>query len=176
MSPNGPQAGFRPTGPDESRRVPPHGPVSPDGSRAWPQPSQTSRLIVYGGVALAVAGLTAGTVLLGRKLAGSDAPAPADPAPPRAAAMPEPVQPPPRRRRRRNPALRLADLTRAVQDASAFIGMAIAGFRAVAENAQGLGEQFRTVADAWREGAEPGTGSREDRRATPADDDRLHRL
>lgn len=168
MTEDHPPHGFRPSGPDESRRIPPHGPVSPDGRHAWPQPSRASRLIVYGGVALAAAGLTAGAVLLGRKLAGSDAPAPVAP-------VAEPVATP---KRRRSPALRLADLTHAVSDATSFIGMALAGFRAVAANAQGLGEQFRGVADAWREGtqqkedAAPGR----DNFREPDGDERLHRL
>lgn len=174
----------RPGGPDESRRVPPHGPVSPDGRQAWPQPSQTARVVVYGGVVLAAAGLTAATVLLGRKLMGSDEPAPPPPAPARMAtpaqyaAQPAP-QPASPRRRRRNPVLRLAELTRAVQDATSFIGMALTGFRSVAEQAQGLGDQFRSVAEAWHAGpqdSKPAPGH-PDLRAEPAPgDDRLHRL
>lgn len=182
-------AAARPAGPDESRPVPPHGPVSPDGRHAWPQPSQTSRVIVYGGVVLAAAGLTAATVLLGRKLMGSDEPAPPPAAAARMAARPQaPAQPaaqPARpRRRRRNPVLRLAELTHAVQDATSFIGMALAGFRSVAEHAQGLGDQFRSVAEAWRAGSQDGqerkeaaATSRPGFRAEPRPgDDRLHRL
>lgn len=55
------------TGPSESRMIPPHGDVSPDGRHVWPRPSLTARVLVYGGVALAAAGATAGAVILARK-------------------------------------------------------------------------------------------------------------
>ncbi|SEH70560.1 hypothetical protein [Paracoccus alkenifer] len=61
----------------ESRRIPPHGDVSPEGDRIWPQPSNTARLLVYGGTALGVAAATAAGVLAVRKIAdlvsGNDA-------------------------------------------------------------------------------------------------------
>jgi hypothetical protein len=52
-----------------SRRIPPHGDVSPEGDRAWPRPSMTSRVVVYGGTALAAAAATAAAVLAVKKVA-----------------------------------------------------------------------------------------------------------
>lgn len=67
--------------PLESRHIPPSGDVSPDGSRPWPQPSNTSRVLVWGGIAIAAAALTAGAVIAGRQvgsmIAGDDSPRPA---------------------------------------------------------------------------------------------------
>lgn len=178
MATDTPHDGYRPAGPDEARAIPPHGPVSPEGDRIWPRPSPAARLAVYGGVALGAAGLTAAAILLGRRLAGSDAPAPA-----RMAAMPEPPAPPPPRPRphpRRNPALRLSDLTRTIRDTTAFLGMAAAGFRSVAGNADGLAAQLRALADAWREGSAKGAGAAGNRAGFrgdgDGDDERLHRL
>lgn len=189
MNPNDPHDRFRPTGPDESRPVPPHGPVSPDGRHVWPQPSQTARVVVYGGVVLGAAGLTAAAVLLGRRRMGSDGPARPAAAPPVFAPLPEPppaptVAPRPRRRPARHPVRRLADLTHAVRDASGFITMALAGFRSVANNAEGLSQQFHGLADAWRaatrDGKEAAAPGRRDFRAGPRDpapgSDRFHRL
>lgn len=60
----------------QSRRIPPSGDVSPKGDRAWPKPSLTSQVVVYGGCALMAAAATAGVVLAARKVAdmvsGSD--------------------------------------------------------------------------------------------------------
>lgn len=53
-----------------SSRVIPSGRVSPDGRSAYPTPSLTSKIVVFGGIALGVAGATAGAVLAARKLAG----------------------------------------------------------------------------------------------------------
>ena len=41
--------------PYAAQRVLPHGDVSPEGDRAWPEPSLTSRVLVYGGAAVAAA-------------------------------------------------------------------------------------------------------------------------
>lgn len=57
-----------------SSRIPPSGHVSPDGRRVWPTPTLTAKVIVWGGVALGIAGLTAATALTARKLVGSDEP------------------------------------------------------------------------------------------------------
>ena len=62
-----------------SSKIPPSGRVSPDGIRAWPEPSLTSKVVVWGGVLLGVAGVTAGAVMAGRKLAGTDSDEPAQP-------------------------------------------------------------------------------------------------
>ena len=59
-----------------TRRIPPHGPVSPDGRHARPRPSTAAMVIVWGGVALGVAGLTAATAIAARRLTGTDEPAP----------------------------------------------------------------------------------------------------
>lgn len=76
-----------------SSKIPPSGKVSPDGRHAWPQPSTAAKVIVWGGVALGFAGLSAAAVLIGRSLMGSDdrAPAADRPAPvaPRFAQMEE---------------------------------------------------------------------------------------
>lgn len=53
----------------ESRRITPHGDVSPQGNRIWPQPSMTSRVLVYGGTALGIAAVTAAGILAVRKVA-----------------------------------------------------------------------------------------------------------
>ena len=55
--------------PYAAQRVLPHGDVSPEGDRAWPEPSLTSRVLVYGGAAVAAAAVTAGAVLAVRKVA-----------------------------------------------------------------------------------------------------------
>lgn len=55
--------------PYESRTIPPHGDVSPDGRRIWPRPSLATRVIVWGGTGLAVAGATAGAVIALRHVA-----------------------------------------------------------------------------------------------------------
>ncbi|MBM3604810.1 MAG: hypothetical protein FJX25_08645, partial [Alphaproteobacteria bacterium] len=55
-----------------SSRIPPSGRVSPDGRQVWPEPSLTTKIIVWGGVALGVAGVTAATSMLARKLVGDD--------------------------------------------------------------------------------------------------------
>lgn len=53
----------------DSRRIPPHGDVSPKGDRIWPRPSMTAKVLVYGGTALAAAAATAAGVLAVRKVA-----------------------------------------------------------------------------------------------------------
>lgn len=67
------------TSPYPSQRVIPHGPVSPDGRRAYPRPSLASKILVWGGVGITAAVATAGTVMAARKVAelisGSDDPA-----------------------------------------------------------------------------------------------------
>ncbi|WP_134726355.1 hypothetical protein [Paracoccus luteus] len=62
------QETYRPS-PYPPQKTLPHGDVSPDGSRAWPEPSMTSRVLVYGGAAVAAAAVTAGAVLAVRKVA-----------------------------------------------------------------------------------------------------------
>lgn len=85
-----PEGHRRPSGPVESRRIPPSGPVSPDGSRSYPRPSRSAKWLVWGGTALAAAAATAGTVYAARQIAGLIAGEDRDrPAPPR----PQPAAP-----------------------------------------------------------------------------------
>lgn len=56
--------------PRESRAIPPHGDVSPDGQRPWPHPSLTSRILVVGGAAVMAAAATAAAVMATRRIAG----------------------------------------------------------------------------------------------------------
>lgn len=59
--------GHRPSyGPRGARRIPPSGPVSPDGQRAYPMPSRFAKWVVWGGTGIAAAALTAGTVYVAR--------------------------------------------------------------------------------------------------------------
>ncbi|WP_108502821.1 hypothetical protein [Paracoccus indicus] len=62
--------------PMRSTKVPPSGRVSPDGRHAWPEPSLSAKIIVWGGMALGVAGITAATSIAARKLVASDRPEP----------------------------------------------------------------------------------------------------
>ncbi|TGN59395.1 hypothetical protein E4L95_11585 [Paracoccus liaowanqingii] len=60
-----------------SSRIPPSGKVSPDGTRSWPKPSTTAKVVVWGGVALGMAGIAAAISLAVQSLSGDDdAPAP----------------------------------------------------------------------------------------------------
>lgn len=61
-----PKGHRHPAGPSESRRIPPHGDVSPDGHRVWPRPSPTAKWLVWGGTALAAAAVTVGAVIAAR--------------------------------------------------------------------------------------------------------------
>ncbi|WP_378942681.1 hypothetical protein [Paracoccus sp. R86501] len=70
-------------------KVPPSGRVSPDGRHAWPEPSLSAKIIVWGGMALGVAGITAATSIAARKLVASERP---DTVPPRLTG-PAPVAP-----------------------------------------------------------------------------------
>lgn len=63
-----PEGHRHPEGSRESRRIPPHGDVSPDGNRVWPRPSPSTKWLVWGSTALAAAALTAGTVIAARAL------------------------------------------------------------------------------------------------------------
>ncbi|AXC49103.1 hypothetical protein DRW48_04860 [Paracoccus suum] len=49
--------------PHPSRRTPPSGKVTPNGKRAYPRPSQSAKLLIWGGMGVAAAALTAGTIL-----------------------------------------------------------------------------------------------------------------
>ncbi|WP_104491366.1 hypothetical protein [Paracoccus denitrificans] len=69
-----PKGHRHPPGPVESRRIPPHGNVSPDGSRPWPRPSRGAKWLVLGGTGVAAAALTAGGVIAARHLLGLASP------------------------------------------------------------------------------------------------------
>lgn len=61
-----------------SSKIPPSGRVSPDGRSAWPEPSTAAKVVVWGGVALGMAGIAAAASLAVRALSGDDrAPEPA---------------------------------------------------------------------------------------------------
>ena len=175
----------------ESRRVIPHGDVSPDGKRAWPRPSLTARLIVWGGTGIAVAAATAGTVLAMRHVAdlvaGEPGPKPhrrkdPQPIPPR----PQPVP------RRKPPQPHLMDeieentrrLTGTVDGVVGSLGSAVAGFRSVASQAASIAREFGDTAELVRgllnhrtETRQPEPRHRDDAPDTPgADTDRFHRL
>lgn len=65
-----PKGHRRPAGPQDYRRIPPSGDVSPDGKRAYPRPSRMAKWAVWGGTGIAAAALTAGAVLAVRQVAG----------------------------------------------------------------------------------------------------------
>lgn len=161
----------RPAGPDESRPIPPHGPVSPDGGAPWPHPSPAARAVVYGGLALAIAGLTAGTVYLGRRLAGADQEPPAAPL---HMAAPQPAAAP---RRRRRPSA-LAGLSETIEEASTVLATILAASRRLAAHGTELSDQIHAVADLWRKVSTPGKEDAAPGRAGFPDpeDERLHRL
>lgn len=215
------QERYEPSG-HASRRIPPHGDVSRDGERIWPRPSMTSRVVVYGGAAIAAAAATAGVVLAARKVAdmvtGNDdldreAEDAADRArvkvydeargrytTPRMAAMPEREREAmrarararmhddeaqrsrlrsearrrhddePRKPRRPRPGVRpmgfLDDveqtaqrLTRTVNEVVQGIGSAVAAFRSVAAQAEGVMRDFHGAADQVRSFLDTGRGA-----------------
>lgn len=213
------QERYQPSG-HTSRPIPPHGDVSRDGERAWPRPSMTSRVLVYGGAAVAAAAATAGAVLAARKVAdmvtGNDRlDREADEAAerarvkvydeargryttPRMAAMPERDREAMRARARarmhddearrnklRSDARRRQDedhkprgprpgiqpksflddvehtaqrLTRTVNDVVNGIGAAVAAFRSVAAQAEGVMREFHGAADQVRSFLDTGRG------------------
>ncbi|MFD1882398.1 hypothetical protein [Paracoccus pacificus] len=55
--------------PYNAQRIIPHGDVSLDGRAAYPSPSLSSKIIVWGGLAVGVAGLTAASVMAARGVA-----------------------------------------------------------------------------------------------------------
>lgn len=145
-------AGFIHTGATESRRIPPSGHVSPDGRRNWPEPSMTSRIAVYGGVALAVAGGTAGLIMLLDRLGGSPSEQavtqrPKSPSQETAAQVELPPVRTARRKKTRRSPLGVLEFATTIRDATALMATAFASFKAVAEYADGITKQFHDVAD-----------------------------
>lgn len=163
-------AGSSPHRPMRSSRVIPSAPLSPDGRRPYPTPALLSKVIVWGGVALGVAGVTAGTLLATRKLAGAIADdRPDRPVPPTLAVKPAATQPrdmstaglhpkATSSARRAVPQRNIArDLTDTANDLSAslngvaqsLIG-AFDGFQRVATQARGIMAEFSLAADQVR--------------------------
>lgn len=165
----------RAPGPVESRRIPPHGDVSPDGGRPWPRPSRRAKWLVLGGTGLAAAALTAGTVIAVRHvldLVSNDEPSPnRDPVPPRPA-NPHSLQSPPRQQEPETPTppktkpqptsrpsrdlprqnilqeveANTASLTNAVENVMHTFTAALTGFRTVAGQASTIVQEFGDAA------------------------------
>ncbi|WP_199260882.1 hypothetical protein [Paracoccus binzhouensis] len=162
-----PEGHRRPSSPYESRRIPPHGDVSPDGTRPWPHPSRSARWLVWGGTALAAAALTAGTVIAARRvveLLSEDTPPRRreTPAPHLAEANAAAREAARRRteaehnrpRRRRPPRQSLmqeveansASLAQGVESVMRSVDSAMAGFRSVAGQASAVMREFGDAA------------------------------
>lgn len=176
-----------------SSRIPPSGEVSPDGRHVWPRPSLAARIIVWGGVAAGVAGLTAAGVAVGRAIAGNDRPAERDRVAPRFAQIDEDEREAMRRRvraqaradaeaaarlrakasrSRGTPAQRLTETANEVSTGlNAVVGSVLSAFEAfntVAGQARGVVEQFTRTADQIRDA----TGTRPGRTQDPRDQGR----
>ncbi|SMO57403.1 hypothetical protein [Paracoccus laeviglucosivorans] len=169
-----PEGHRRPHEHHDHRRIPPHGDVSPDGSRVWPRPSASARWLVWGGTALAVAGATAGAVIAARHIAQAlgDDDKPRRPAQPRGfadtGARMAPPGPPPssgkpwhdephgRRGPRRRPRLmdevqdNAASLSGSVDGMMRSLTTALSGFRTVAGQAGAIMREFGDAADLVR--------------------------
>lgn len=144
-------AAFIPTGATESRRIPPSGRVSPDGKRIWPQPSRSSQMIVYGSIALAAAGGTAGLLLLLDKL--TDKPEQSAAKRMEAAEQLPPRQP--QRKKKRRSQIGIMEFATTVRDATALLSAAMVGFKTVAQYADGITKQFHEVADSINKTGRP---------------------
>lgn len=156
--------------PMRSSRIIPSAPMSPDGRRGYPAPSLSARIILWGGVALGVAGVTAGAVLATRKLAGAIADAPARPAPAARAGMAaaNPQTPPVARQPvagtsprapRGNVARELTatanDLSTSLDGVARSLVGAFMGFRQVASHANHILREFSDTADQVRSFLKP---------------------
>lgn len=176
-----------------SSRIPPSGEVSPDGRHVWPRPSLAARIIVWGGVAAGVAGLTAAGVAVGRAIAGNDRPEERVHVAPRFAQIDEEEREAMRRRvraqaradaeaaarlrakasrSRGTPAQRLTEIANEVSTGlNAVVGSVLSAFEAfntVAGQARGVVEQFTRTADQIRDA----TGTRPGRTQDPRDQGR----
>ncbi|WP_299359232.1 hypothetical protein [uncultured Paracoccus sp.] len=210
------------------RRSLPHGNVSLDGDRAYPTPSLTSKVLVWGGAAVAAAAVTAGSVLAVRKVAdlvtgndeldrGADRAAdkareqyyessrrrPHGSLAPRFAGMSEDERERMRERQRRReaemeqhtrgiraqagrpsrrprpPQMSLIDeiehtaqrLSNGAESVVGSLSAAMAGFRQVAQQAQGVMQEFHSTADQIRSMVSTdasGDGDRQGRRSADA--------
>lgn len=176
-----------------SSRIPPSGEVSPDGRHVWPRPSLAARIIVWGGVAAGVAGLTAAGVAVGRAIAGNDRPEDRAHVAPRFAQIDEDEREAMRRRvraqaradaeaaarlrakasrSRGTPAQRLTETANEVSTGlNAVVGSVLSAFEAfntVASQARGVVDQFTRTADQIRDV----TGTRPGRSHDPRDQGR----
>lgn len=161
-----PEGHRRPREPLESRRIPPHGEVSPDGTRVWPRPSRGTKWLVWGGVGLATAAATAGTVIAARKLAellADGKPRPrrdpqqpqpqpqGEPAPARPADEPLHLAAPPRPQPRRSLMQEVEDNTASiangVENVMRSLTTAVSGFRTVAGQASAIMREFGDAAE-----------------------------
>lgn len=154
-----PQGHHHPQGKPQARRIPPHGAVSPDGRKPWPQPSSSAKWLTWGGTALTAAALTAGTVIAARQLIhalSDDKPRRGpSPNPPRstqgfAPPPPEPA-PKPRRRARRVGLMQeietnTASLTHGVDNMMQAVTAGMTGFRTVAGQASAIMREFGDAA------------------------------
>lgn len=180
----------------ESRRIPPHGDVSPDGSRAYPRPSRLAKWVVWGGTGLAAAALTVGTVYAARGIAemisGHDGGRPRRPRPsPHPSAgesRPSPLQfsgpaadrpaaPQPRPRRPQKSLMEeieanTATLTSSVDNVMHSVTAAVAGFRNIAAQANSIVHEFGDAADLVRDILDRGASDRSQgaHRADPEDE------
>ncbi|MDS9467748.1 hypothetical protein RGQ15_09235 [Paracoccus sp. MBLB3053] len=177
----------------ESRRIPPHGEVSPDGSRAYPRPSRLAKWMVLGGTGIAAAALTAGTVLAARQLSdmlGGDGrakrrpqwPYRPDDAPTPRMHLSEPAEPEPTSQKstsrpgRKRPRASLMDeieantatLTHSVDNVMRTVTSAVAGFRAVAAQSSEIVREFGDAADLVRDILERNSSSGKSRSRTRA--------
>jgi len=171
-----PEGHRHPSGSPESRHIPPHGDVSPDGRHAYPRPSALAKWVVWGGTGLAAAALTAGTVYAARHIAdmisGHDDGKPRRrraPPPQRREDAPQPrmgfaapadrmADPAPAPRPRASRASLMdeieantASLSHSVEDVMRTVTTAVEGFRGVAGQASAIVREFADAADLVRD-------------------------
>lgn len=157
-----PDAPRGPRAPLESRHIPPHGDVSPDGRRAYPRPSPLARWIVWGGTGLAAAAVTAGAVIAARRLVDAVAPARPDPPPRRPEASFGPRRDAvdataPRASQR--PGLmqeietNTAALAGSIDEVMRSVALAATGLRGVVSDAHAILREFGDAAELLRGGA-----------------------
>lgn len=155
-----PDGGWHPEGPAESRFIPPHGDVWPDGRHAHPRPSRLARWVVWGGTGLAAVALTAGAVIAVRHLADRAlAPTPRPHPKPRRdegrAAFDPPVDSAVPTHRAARPQRDLMQeieanttaLTGSLDDVIRSVTAAAAGFRSVAADTRAIISEFGDAAD-----------------------------
>ncbi len=136
--------------PYPSQRIPPHGDVSPDGTRAWPRPSLAARIVIWGGVGLASAAAVAGTALLARKIAGSPETPPAS-RPARFSDLPAKEQARIRKLARQSRQHDARPNIERITGSIAAITSAIQGFALAASVARGALDDFGAIAERMRD-------------------------